>query len=64
MKFFMRLLEKYRLRQIVYAKEVTKLLFVRYAFGNGDIGNLFDKTGLSVASFRTDNARYNLEPKN
>jgi hypothetical protein len=33
----------------------TKLLMV---------GNLFDKTGLSLAPFRTDNVRYNLEPKN
>jgi sialate O-acetylesterase len=50
---------------LVELKEVNKPLYVRYAFGNGIIGNLFDKTGLPVAPFRTDEIVYNLiQPTN
>jgi sialate O-acetylesterase len=39
---------------VVSAKEVKKPVAVRYAWGNGSIGNLFSKEGLPVSSFRTD----------
>ncbi len=39
---------------VVSAKEVKKPVAVRYAWGNGSIGNLFNKEGLPVSSFRTD----------
>ncbi len=45
---------------IVESKEVKEPKFVRYAFGNGILGNLFDKTGLPLAPFRTDEIIYNL----
>jgi sialate O-acetylesterase len=48
---------------LIYSKEVKKPLYVRYQFGNGIVGNLFDKDGLPVAPFRTDQITYDLEPK-
>lgn len=41
-------------RVTVSAKEVTKPVAVRYQFSNAGIGNLFNKEGLPVAPFRTD----------
>src|SRR5680860_154583 len=49
---------------IVKSKEVKNPLYVRYAFGNGTIGNLFDESGLPVAPFRTDNIVYDLSQNN
>ncbi len=46
---------------LVKSKDVKKPLYVRYMFGNGSIGNLFDKSGLPVAPFRTDKIVYDLE---
>ncbi|WP_316794527.1 sialate O-acetylesterase [Pedobacter frigoris] len=40
---------------IVSSKEVKVPAAVRYQFSNAGIGNLFSKTGLPVAPFRTDN---------
>ncbi|KKK91364.1 hypothetical protein LCGC14_2713700, partial [marine sediment metagenome] len=45
---------------LVNAKQVKKPIFVRYMFGNGTIGNLFDKSDLPVAPFRTDKVIYDL----
>ena len=44
----------------VSAKQVKKPRFVRYMFGNGTIGNLFDNSGLPIAPFRTDKITYGL----
>ncbi|MEP7251849.1 MAG: sialate O-acetylesterase [Ginsengibacter sp.] len=49
---------------LVQSNEVKEPLYVRYAFGNGIVGNLFDKTGLPVAPFRTDEIVYNLSQTN
>ncbi len=49
---------------IVKSKKVKKPLFVRYMFGNGAIGNLFDRSGLPVGPFRTDKIIYDLVPNN
>ncbi len=49
---------------IVKSKKVKNPLFVRYMFGNGAIGNLFDKSGLPVAPFRTDDIFNDLLPTN
>ncbi|WP_206082035.1 sialate O-acetylesterase [Maribellus sediminis] len=46
---------------IVKSNEVKKPLYVRYAFGNGVIGNLFDASGLPVAPFRTDDVMFDLK---
>lgn len=48
---------------LVESRKVKYPKFVRYAFGNGSTGNLFDKTGLPVAPFRTDNIIYDLSPE-
>jgi sialate O-acetylesterase len=45
---------------LVESNEVKNPVHVRYAFGNGIIGNLFDKIGLPVAPFRTDEIIYSL----
>jgi len=47
---------------LVESPKVKSPKYVRYAFGNGSTGNLFDKTGLPVAPFRTDNILYDLSP--
>src|SRR5690606_7702033 len=39
---------------IVLSKQVKTPIAVRYQFSNAGIGNLFSKTGLPVAPFRTD----------
>ena len=39
---------------IVKSRNVKNPHYVRYAFGNGSIGNIFDTSGLPVAPFRTD----------
>jgi sialate O-acetylesterase len=39
---------------VVSAKEVKNPVAVRFAWKNGSIGNLFNKEGLPVSSFRTD----------
>ena len=49
---------------LVNSKKVKNPLFVRYAFGNGTIGNLFDKSGLPVAPFRTDDIVYDSSQNN
>ncbi len=49
---------------LVGSKEVKNPVNVRYAFGNGIIGNLFDNTDLPIAPFRTDTIKYDLAPKN
>ncbi len=49
---------------IVKSKKVKNPLFVRYMFGNGAIGNLFDRSGLPVGPFRTDKIIYDLAPNN
>jgi sialate O-acetylesterase len=41
-------------RITVSAKLVKKPVAVRYQFSNAGIGNLFNKQGLPVAPFRTD----------
>jgi len=41
-------------RIIVSSKEVKKPVAVRYQFSNSGVGNLFGKSGLPVAPFRTD----------
>jgi len=41
-------------RIVVYSKEVKKPVAVRYQFSNSGVGNLFGKSGLPVAPFRTD----------
>lgn len=48
----------------VKSKKVKDPLFVRYMFGNGTIGNLFDESGLPVAPFRTDSIVYDLSNNN
>lgn len=40
---------------IAWNKKVNNPVAVRYAFGNTAIGNLFNKEGLPVTPFRTDN---------
>ncbi|SDE99671.1 sialate O-acetylesterase [Pricia antarctica] len=45
---------------IVTSKKVKNPRFVRYMFGNGSIGNLFDESGLPVAPFRTDEIVYDV----
>lgn len=47
---------------LVESSKVKLPKYVRYAFGNGSTGNLFDKTGLPLAPFRTDNIFYDLSP--
>lgn len=42
------------------AKQVKEPKYVRYAFANGAIGNLFDVSGLPIAPFRTDNEVFDL----
>ncbi len=49
---------------IATSKKVKNPMFVRYMFSNGSIGNLFDKSGLPVAPFRTDEIVYDLAPNN
>jgi sialate O-acetylesterase len=39
---------------IVFAAAVKKPVAVRYEFDNSSIGNIFGKTGLPLAPFRTD----------
>lgn len=39
---------------LVAAEKVKNPVDVRYAFGNGAMGNLFDKSGLPLLPFRTD----------
>lgn len=46
------------------SKKVKNPKFVRFAFGNGIIGNLFDESGLPVASFRTDEIVYDVSENN
>jgi sialate O-acetylesterase len=40
---------------VVWNKKVKEPVYVRYAFSNTAIGNLFSKEGLPVVPFRTDN---------
>lgn len=40
---------------LVSGKQVKAPVPVRYQFSNAGIGNLFSKSGLPVAPFRTDN---------
>jgi sialate O-acetylesterase len=40
---------------VVWNKKVKEPVYVRYAFSNSAIGNLFSKEGLPVVPFRTDN---------
>ncbi len=49
---------------ILKSKKVKNPMFVRYMFGNGSIGNLFDESGLPVAPFRTDEIVYDLSSNN
>jgi sialate O-acetylesterase len=42
-------------RLIVWNKQVSNPVAVRYGFSNAGIGNLFNKNGLPVGPFRTDN---------
>lgn len=44
----------------VEAKEVKNPVHVRFAFSNEMVGNLFTKSGLPVAPFRTDNEVFDL----
>jgi sialate O-acetylesterase len=46
---------------LVGSPKVKSPKYVRYAFGNGIIGNLFDKAGLPVVPFRTDNIEINIK---
>jgi len=39
---------------IVWSKQVTQLVAVRFSFINAGVGNLFSKEALPVAPFRTD----------
>ena len=39
---------------IVWSKQVTQPVAVRFSFTNAGVGNLFSKEGLPVAPFRTD----------
>lgn len=39
---------------VVWSKQVARPAAVRYCFGDGTIGNLFDAAGLPVAPFRSD----------
>ena len=48
---------------LVSSKEVLNPMYVRYAFGNGVVGNIFDQTGLPLAPFRTDSVVYELNKK-
>jgi sialate O-acetylesterase len=41
-------------RLIVSAPEIKKPVAVRYQFDNAGIGNIFNKEGLPLAPFRTD----------
>ena len=41
-------------RLIVWSKQVSSPVAVRYEFSNGGMGNLFNKNGLPVGPFRTD----------
>lgn len=41
-------------RLVVWSKQVARPVAVRYCFGDGSIGNLFDAAGLPVAPFRSD----------
>lgn len=41
-------------RLVVWSKQVARPVAVRYCFGDGAIGNLFDAAGLPVAPFRSD----------
>ncbi|WP_431211301.1 hypothetical protein ACQ86N_36265 [Puia sp. P3] len=41
-------------RIVVSSKEVKKPVAVRYQYSNSGVGNLFGKSGLPVAPFRTD----------
>ena len=40
---------------IAWSKQVAKPIAVRYAFSNTATANIFTKTGMPVAPFRTDN---------
>jgi sialate O-acetylesterase len=42
-------------RIIVSSKNVSKPVAVRYAFSNTAVGNIFSKSGMPLAPFRTDN---------
>lgn len=48
---------------LIKSKKVKNPAYVRYAFENGIIGNLFDAAGLPVAPFRTDKITYDLKTK-
>jgi sialate O-acetylesterase len=39
---------------VVWSKQVTQPVAVRFSFTNAGVGNLFSKEGLPVAPFRTD----------
>lgn len=41
-------------RLVVWSKQATRPVAVRYCFSDGAIGNLFDAAGLPVAPFRSD----------
>ncbi|MEJ7740360.1 MAG: hypothetical protein WKF97_23320 [Chitinophagaceae bacterium] len=41
-------------RLIVWSKEVTQPVAVKFSFTNAGVGNLCSKEGLPVAPFRTD----------
>lgn len=47
---------------IVSSKQVKKPVAVRYQFSNAGIGNIFNKAGLPVAPFRTDNWEVDTSP--
>ncbi len=47
---------------VVFAKEVKKPLAVRFCWDNTAIPNLFNKEGLPVSSFRTDDWELELSP--
>ena len=41
-------------RLVVWSRQVSCPTAVRYCFGDGVVGNLFDMAGLPVAPFRSD----------
>jgi len=41
-------------RLVVWSKEVSQPVAIRYQFDNAGIGNIFSKEGLPLAPFRTD----------
>src|SRR6478609_8998147 len=49
---------------VVSAKEVKLPVAVRFCFDNASISNLYNKEGLPVSGFRTDNWEVEMSPEN